>query len=303
VDLIVGLPGDTADDVARGVDFLEKHGLSDCAQVFSLYVLPGTAMRERAAEDGLIFEPDPPYRIIRTATMDEEAIATALREAGGRLGRNLDERPRPHLVESRPTGPVGDIFRLKLDHAGAAERVAAASPGAQHCALWFEAEDLYSRRFELLTAISARHAVDPYATLDVVLAPSQPFPLELLELVRARLAAAPACYTTRTLRHRGDGFQRVSVVLERTAELPADWIQAVMDEVPVFRNQSLRQAVADAARLGDELPAARIVGRASDGADFARLEAEADPECVVFADRDLEALWQRRVLGYGDAGS
>ena len=99
VDLIVGLPGDTADDVARGVDYLEKHGLGDCAQVFALYVLPGTAMRETAVEDGLVFEPDPPYRIIRTATMDERAIHDSLRAAEERLGRRLDEKPRPHLVD------------------------------------------------------------------------------------------------------------------------------------------------------------------------------------------------------------
>src|SRR5262249_49737772 len=36
VDLIIGLPGDTADDVARGVDFLRENGLGDEAQVFAL---------------------------------------------------------------------------------------------------------------------------------------------------------------------------------------------------------------------------------------------------------------------------
>ena len=36
---------------------------------------------------------------------------------------------------------------------------------------------------------------------------------------------------------------------------------------------------------------------------IAKLEAAVDPECVVFANRELETQWQRRVLGYGDAGS
>ena len=44
VDLIVGLPGDTAADVAHGVDFLLEHGLGDEAQVFPLSLLPGTAI-------------------------------------------------------------------------------------------------------------------------------------------------------------------------------------------------------------------------------------------------------------------
>ena len=302
VDLIVGLPGDTADDVARGVDYLEKHGLGDCAQVFALYVLPGTAMRKTAVEDGLIFEPDPPYRIIRTATMDEQTIHDSLREAEERLGRRLDEKPRPHLVARTP-GAI-DVFQLDLDRAGNPERDAAAQPGAQHCALWFQGDDLFARRAELARAIEARQAVDPYATLDVVLAPTQPFPLDLLALVQARLDAARPSYATRNLKHRGEEHsQRVSVVLEREVKLPLDWVQAVMTQAQVFQEQSLEQAAADAGRLGDDLPGARIVGPAGDGSSFGKLETEADPECVVFADRALEAIWQRRVLGYGDAGN
>lgn len=300
VDLIVGLPGDTADDVARGVDFLEKHDLGGFAQVFALYVLPGTAMRDTAVEDGLVFEPEPPYRIIRTATMDEQTIHDTLRAAEERLGRRLDEKPRPHLVAESP-GAL-DVFRLDLDRAGGPERDAAARPGAQHCALWFEGDDLFARRAELLRAIEARQAVDPYATLDVVLAPRQPFPLDLISLVQGRLDAARPSYATRSLKHRGETHsQRVSVVLKR--ELPLDWVEAVRDHVQVFREQSLQQAAADVARLGDELPSARIVGAADEGAHFTTLEDQADPECVVFADRRLEAVWQRRVLGYGDAGS
>ena len=299
VDLIVGLPGDTPDDVMRGVDFLEKHDLGDCAQVFALYVLPGTAMRDTAIEDGLVFEPEPPYRIIRTATMSEQVIHDTLREAEERLGRRLDEKPRPHLVA--PAAGSLDVFELNLDRANTTDRDAAARPGSQHCALWFEGDDLFSRRAELLRAIEGRQSVDPYATLDVVLVPSQPFPLDLISVVQARLDAARPSYATRNLKHRGEEHsQRVSVVLR--AEFPLDWVEAVRTQAQVFREQSLEQAVRDAARLGVDLPNARIVGSAGHGPEFARLEDNVDPECVVFADRRLEADWQRRVLGYGDAG-
>jgi hypothetical protein len=268
-----------------------------------LFVLPGTAMRERAAEDGLIYKPDPPYRVIRTATMSEEQIAQALSAAEERLGRRLDARLRPHLVEHGLGGALSDRFCLDLDRASTTERDQAARPGAQHCALWFEGEDLFARRAELVRAIEARQAVDPYATLDVVLVARQPFPLDLLDLVRGRLEAAAPSYSTRSLRHRGDGSTRITVVLERSSELPLDWVEAVRDEVQVFQDQSLQQAAANAAKLGDELPAARIIGPASEGHEFKELEALADPECVVFGERALETIWQRRVLGYGDAGS
>ena len=74
-----------------------------------------------------------------------------------------------------------------------------------------------------------------------------------------------------------------------------------MSQSQVFREQSMQQASRDAARLGDELPGARILGNSSEG--FVQLQAQADPECVAFADRALEARWQRQVLGYGDAGN
>jgi radical SAM superfamily enzyme YgiQ (UPF0313 family) len=122
VDLIIGLPGDTPDDVARGVDFLLEHGLGDEAQVFPLSLLPGTAMRADAERDGVTFDPAPPYRLRRTAAMTEDAWRDALFAAEERLGRRLDELPRPHLVvpEGRPDSP--DVFALDLDVSAAPGR-------------------------------------------------------------------------------------------------------------------------------------------------------------------------------------
>ncbi len=298
IDLMVGLPGDVPDDIARGVDFLEEHDLGHFAQVFALYVLPGTAMRESAERDGLVFEPEPPYRIIRTATMSEDDIATALASAEERLGRRIDERPRPHLVAASPPVEPPDVF----EHV--AGRVAAAKPGAQHCAIWFRGPDLFERRAELVAALDARAAVDPYATLDVVLAPTEEFPLDLLEVVRAKLDDAPGSYATRSARHRGVGHsQRVTVVLGSKVEVSADWLEAVRETAQVFREQSAQQAARDVERLGDELPGARIISGTDDRSALERLRSEADPEAVIFADRVLETDWQRHTLGYGDAGN
>ena len=138
VDLIIGLPGDTAADVARGVDFLLEHGLGDEAQVFPLAVLPGTAMRADAAKDGLVFDAVPPYRIRRTATMDEDQLRAALFDAEDRLERRLDETPRPHLVSRDGLPDVADRFEIDLDRATAEDFARAARPGARHAALWLE---------------------------------------------------------------------------------------------------------------------------------------------------------------------
>ncbi|MFL5363882.1 MAG: B12-binding domain-containing radical SAM protein [Myxococcales bacterium] len=308
VDLIVGLPGDGPDDVARGVDFLLENGLGGEAQVFPLSLLPGTAMRATAAEDGVVFDPAPPYRVTRTATMSEEQIRAALAQAEERLGRRLDEVPRPHLVEApggagfaavasrgAQKGDPPDVFHVDLD-----APLAPAPPGAQHVALWLEGADLFRSRAAALRAIDARLSVDPHATLDVVLAPRHEFPLDLLELLRARLDSAPSSYASRALAWRGEDLQRrISVVLR--GEARADWVDAVRDVVPVFRDQRAATALRDAERLGDDLPGARIVGDPPPPEMVRELARRADPEAICFADRTAEAAWQRDVLGYGDA--
>src|SRR5256885_5064227 len=149
VDLIVGLPGDTTDDGARGVDFLLENGLGGDAQVLPPSLLPRTAMRAPATHDRVVFDPVPPYRVVRTATMSEEQIRASLLQAEERLGRRLDEVPRPHLVEA--SGDPPDVFHVDLD-----APLAPAVPGAQHVALLLEGNDLFAARDAAVRAHPAR---------------------------------------------------------------------------------------------------------------------------------------------------
>lgn len=64
-DLIVGLPGDTVDDVLAGIDY--AIGLDPGrVQLSTLHVLPGTDLWERAGGLGLVFDTEPPHEIIAT---------------------------------------------------------------------------------------------------------------------------------------------------------------------------------------------------------------------------------------------
>src|SRR5207237_4422031 len=98
--------------------------------------------------------------------------------------------------------------------------------------------DLFAARDAALRAIDARLAVDPHATLDVVLAPKRQFPLDLLDRLRARLDSAPSSYASRTLAWRGEDLQRrIAVVLRGDAS--PDWLDALREVVPVFRDQRI----------------------------------------------------------------
>jgi hypothetical protein len=293
VDLIIGLPGDTPDDVARGIDFLLEHQLHEHAQVFVLSLLPGTAMRVSAEADGVAYDPAPPYRVKRTASFDTDALRSALFDAEDRLGRRLDELPRPHLI-GEPGDPI-DLVQIDLER-----DLPSAVAGAQHVALWLHGGDLFARRERALQALDARLKLDPFATLDVVLCPTQPFPLDLIDLLRARLDAATPSYASRVLALRGEDLQRrIAVVLPREQHYPASWLEAVRELVPVFRDQTAREAAAHAGELGGARPNARIVD-APDPRDWAELMEQADPAAVSFAQRAYEAAWTRQSLRYTD---
>jgi tRNA A37 methylthiotransferase MiaB len=298
VDLIIGLPGDSPDDVARGIDFLLEHELADHAQVFVLSLLPGTAMRSTARADGVEFDSAPPYRVQRTPTFSQEALRDSLFAAEDKLGRRLDELPRPHLV-AEPREPL-DVIVVDLDDAPSLSR--ASLPGAQHCALWLKARDLFARREQALRALDARLAVDPYAVLDVVLCAEQPFPLDLLDLVRARLDRATPSYASRVLALRGEDMQRrIAVVLPRGRQFAPDWVAAVCEHAPVYREQSAREALGAAATLGDGEPGARILDEHIAPDLWRSLIDQADPAALSFAKRSHEQAWVQSALGDRDA--
>lgn len=72
-DLIIGLPGDTADDVLAGIEFVTSLD-PGVVQMSTLHVLPGTDLWQRADELGLVFDPEPPHEIIRTRNLDFAAL-------------------------------------------------------------------------------------------------------------------------------------------------------------------------------------------------------------------------------------
>jgi len=162
-----------------------------------------------------------------------------------------------------PSDPP-DVFHVDLD-----TPLAPAAPGAQHVALWLEGNDLFAVRVAALRAIDARLAVDPHATLDVVLAPRREFPLDLLDRLRARLDSAPSSYASRALGWRCEDLQRrIAVVLR--GEASPGWIDAVRDLAPVFRDQRMASALRDAERLGGDLP--ELVEKAVFGAAGRQVE-------------------------------
>ena len=61
IGIIPGLPGDTPEEFIRSIDLLADHGLAGSIELYPLMVLPGTAIRETALQEGARFLTRPPY--------------------------------------------------------------------------------------------------------------------------------------------------------------------------------------------------------------------------------------------------
>ena len=97
VDLILGLPGDTADSIRRGIDYLARTRAYSTVQVFNLSILPGTAFRQEAAQLGMAYQPWPPYYVLKTPTLDVEQMHQLMEEAQEAFGIEFDPLPPPQL--------------------------------------------------------------------------------------------------------------------------------------------------------------------------------------------------------------
>jgi len=70
--VILGLPGETADQFLSTINFVKDLGIEKTMEIYPLAVLPGTECRERSGELGLSYMQNPPYWVIAT---NKEGVA------------------------------------------------------------------------------------------------------------------------------------------------------------------------------------------------------------------------------------
>ncbi len=302
LDLIIGLPGDTPDDVERGIHFFLEHGLGEWVQAFPLSVLPGTAMRKDAEKEGLEYLMTPPYRVIRTPNFTEDQLKESLFLAEDLLDRRLDEFPRSFLCEAIPGG--NDRIDLDLDRKSASENKSLVkTPLSRHHSVWFHSEDFETKSDLISDLMRNRLETDPYCTIDFVFKTGQPLSDVFLQRIFKTMTSLPASYLSRALAHREENMQhRMVVLLSNGSSIRKDWVRKHGNNSAflLYQEQSMKEALSHAEDLGIELPFAYIIGKDFDSKDWNDLKEKADPEAVSFSSRERERQWSLEVLGYGE---
>jgi len=232
VDLIVGLPGDTAQSVRRSIDYLHKNRLYSTVQVFNLSILPGTAFRREADRLGLHYQRVPPYFVLHTPTLALDEMYSLVEEAQDAFGIEYDPCSSPVL--DFPAETPGPVCCARIDLDAGSWSLPCASKRAQAFTLWLRSGDFRARQDSANFLLRQLLDDNPHTTLQVVLEPTAR-PESLNAAVLEGLLAT--CYQTTSYLDRFysmhpdelRGAKRLIVVV-REAErgrLGRRWAQAV----------------------------------------------------------------------------
>lgn len=113
LDIIVGLPHDTLDDIIRSIDFATHNDLYDELNLYPLSILPGTELRNKAARFGILYMKEPPYYVIKTPWLDTEEISDAFSYAEEATGFDFFPVEIPYLGPA--TGEFISVIELEKE--------------------------------------------------------------------------------------------------------------------------------------------------------------------------------------------
>jgi radical SAM superfamily enzyme YgiQ (UPF0313 family) len=95
--LILGLPFDGYEEVISTFDFLGMQGLGQEAELYPLALLPGTEVRERAREWGMVHMEKPPYWVTSTDWISQDDIMAAIGAFEDGFDVEWAAPPAPHF--------------------------------------------------------------------------------------------------------------------------------------------------------------------------------------------------------------
>lgn len=299
IDVIVGLPGDTPETVRRTLQFVRERVPGEHVQVFTLSLLPGTALRRDATRLGLRWQLDPPYQVEETPDLGPLDLLAALDLAEELLETELDAAPLP-LLSRVP------------EHCSLLDDPVPDRPLASHT-LWCRVADPLAEADRIGARAAAHLAAEPFCTLGVVIETEQVFPYDVYDRIYAWLAPWTRRYLDRLhgrRKARRSWSCRLVVLLPWSLRprVPQAWLLDGLELAdPVWRlprrtAEGLLHAVRRAALEPWETMLVEVDPPPPAAARQAWLQelswCLADEEQLVFADPTLQEAW----VGFAAAG-
>ncbi|MCW7464250.1 B12-binding domain-containing radical SAM protein [Leptospira levettii] len=299
LDLIIGLPGDTPDDIERGIHFFLEHGLGEWVQAFPLSVLPGTSMRKDAAKEGLVYMPTPPYRIIQTPTFTPEALRDSVYFAEDLLERRLDEFPRPFLCDVAPNKNDRFDWYPKDKKQSTSYFSETIERGTRHQSVWFHTDSLTKDRLEIMDVIEKKIEAEPFCTIDFVIPLLEVPKLNEISSLENLLHSKRNSYLAKTLEYRGENLQhRLVFVFPEGKDSFWNWRDSFTGEESFLVYERIHPETIS--KLDPEDSFFYLVSGETIATKDWELLKQLDPETITFTSRNWEEKWSMEVLGYGE---
>lgn len=234
LDFMYALPAQGRDDIQRSLDWLVRFGDRIHPQFLPTLLLPGTELRDRAAELGLRAQRLPPYRVLSTDRLSVRQLGEVEAWANERLG-GFDSPTRRFVGIRLP-----DLFssRLKLslptsDPAREADavrgeisppRVVAVS---NRQAVLVSGPNLFAHRVEIAALIRQCVRTEPHILWQFVLEPADEEPLDLLDFLIGVFKKLPGHWLDRLVSPPGQKqrcARRLFIKLPRGKSIGSSWI-------------------------------------------------------------------------------
>jgi len=167
-DIMVGLPGDTLDDVKRSIDFVLTEDLCDDLSLYPLSILPGTLLRRQARRLGINYQCEPPYLVTQTNDMACEDIREAFRYAEDATGRDFFPVELPRMDGSKVHREGSIVHQIVIDGKGDGPDVSPAEIGQALC-IHVHKHDFISTPASLQERVQALLAENPFTLVSWVM--------------------------------------------------------------------------------------------------------------------------------------
>lgn len=228
VDLMVGLPGQTARDIRSSVDWAAglKGARVQCLQTL---LLPGTDIRRMRTRWHLKAPNLPPYAVTATPLLTPGRMAQTLAFIRNRIGLAADCPTKKFVGRLLP-----DMFPEQIHWYLPGGRLAQHAADRQVRRAWiFHGDELYACRQELVRLVDTAVDREPHILWQFVLVPDIEEPLDLLDCLITELRKIPAHLNDRWIALDTSGrmtARRILIWLQPGRRYDPAWVQAA-DEV------------------------------------------------------------------------
>jgi len=223
LDFMYALPAQDEQDIQRSLDWLARFGDAIHPQFLPTLLLPGTELRDRAAELGIRAQRLPPYRVQATDKLSARRLRQVEAWANERLG-GFDS-PTQRFVGAR----LPDLFpcrvRVRLPP-GPLPTAYSLQPSDSRQAVILAGEDLFAQREALADFVRGSVRAEPHILWQFVLEPTEEEPLDLFDFLIAAFAKLPGHWLDRLVSPPGERrlcARRLLVKLPRGKRFDPSW--------------------------------------------------------------------------------